>query len=96
MTSIAKDAMKNGADHHRSGKNLRITTNYIRERLEPPSKFDRGSFRTVESGEHRVVVACPKNQYKRGKCLVALQAQSILHPISEKRHLCKDGNCVRE
>lgn len=53
---------------------------YIRERLREPSKFVPGSFRTVESGSHRVIVGHLKGD--RNKEAVA---QSIFHPRHEGR-----------
>ena len=56
------------------------TARFIRERLREPSKFVPGSFRTVESGSHRVIVGHLKGD--RNKEAVA---QSIFHPRHEGR-----------
>lgn len=59
------------------------TKNWIRERVEDPKKFAKGSFRTISSGKHKIILACPKGKYSAGKCKESLVLQSILHPLSE-------------
>lgn len=55
------------------------TKNFIRKRIESPSKFDKNSFRTKEISKHtKIIVACPKGKFKRGKCAVGTRVQAIL------------------
>ena len=55
------------------------TKAYNRYRQMSPNKCDPKSFRTkkVALGK-KVVICCPKGEYKRDKCRVGTMAQSIL------------------
>jgi hypothetical protein len=58
---------------------------YCRERQESPSRFAKGSFRTITLGKgERGVVACPKGYYHRGRCSVGTHLQTILHPVGSR------------
>lgn len=58
---------------------------YCRERQLSPSGFAKGSFRTITLGRgEKGVVACPKGQYKHGKCGVGTRLQTILHPVGTR------------
>jgi len=59
-----------------------VTKNYVRRRQFPSSKCAKGSFRTIERGDTKIVVCCPKGSWdKRTKrCRVGTRAQSILKP----------------
>jgi len=57
-----------------------VTRNFIRERQFPPSRCDRRSFRTIKRGKVKIVICCPKGQWRRGRCKVGTRAQSILKP----------------
>lgn len=59
---------------------------FIRERLEPPGKFDRRSFRITKRGSKEIVIGCPKGHWdaRRKRCKVGTRAQSILHPMTKK------------
>lgn len=50
------------------------------KKLAPKSKFDRRSFRWKTSGKARVLVACPKGHWRRGRCTVGLRAYKLLTP----------------
>ena len=58
--------------------------NYIRERIKDPDYFDKRSFRTIRKGDHLIIVGCPKGKWKKGRCDVGMELQSILHPKNEK------------
>lgn len=58
-----------------------ITSDYIRSGHNTPSKFDSGSFRTIDIDVNRgikAIVGCPKGKYSGGKCSVGVQVQSYL------------------
>jgi hypothetical protein len=59
---------------------LDVTKNYRRARQFAPSKCARGSFRTITRGKIKLVICCPRGQWKRGRCRVGTKAQSILRP----------------
>lgn len=62
-------------------KKYHVTDKYVRERLEHPSKFAKGSFRTIPVKGRRdikIITACPKGKYARGRCRVGTHAQAIL------------------
>ena len=53
--------------------------------MEPKGKFDKRSFRTIDSGEKgdtKVVVGCPKGQWdnKRRRCKVGTRGHKLLTP----------------
>lgn len=64
---------------------LEKSTNFVRERIKPSSYFNKKSFRTIKSGNHRIVLGCPIGEYnsRSSKCNVAMETHSILHPIKE-------------
>ncbi len=63
---------------------------FCRERQFAPSNCAPGSTRTVKSGRARVITCCPRGHYRRGRCLVAIKAQSILRPKSHpKCNVCR-------
>lgn len=69
---------------------LEIKGCYIRERKASPSKFRKGSLRTVVAGKHRIIVGCPKGSGKfRGRCPTGTRVQSILHPLCERSRFAK-------
>jgi hypothetical protein len=75
--------MVHGIRYHK-GKRGR----YCRERLAEPELFHKKSFRTIKSGRHEVVIACPMSKkFSHGRCYGGTRAQAILHPLSEKK--CK-------
>jgi hypothetical protein len=58
---------------------------YCHERVEDPKKFDKRSFRTVQSGKHKIVIGCPKGSYdsKTKTCRIGTRIQKIEHPAGE-------------
>lgn len=56
---------------------------FSRTRIASPKEFDPRSFRTVSpgTGRHKMVVACPKGQFKGGKCKVGMEVQSVMKRI---------------
>jgi hypothetical protein len=52
---------------------------YYRERQRPPSIFEKGSFRTIVQGTHRIIIGHLKRD--------GIAVQTILHPLSEGRKL---------
>jgi hypothetical protein len=59
-----------------------VTRNYVRKRQFSPKKCAAGSFRTIERGDTKIVVCCPKGEWdkRRQRCRVGTRAQSILKP----------------
>ena len=58
-----------------------ITENFIRIRVEEPSKYDVNSFRTIVISEPqgiKAVIGCPKGGWKDKKCDVGTQVQTYL------------------
>jgi len=56
-----------------------VTKGYVRERLQDPERFDPESFRTKKISEKtKLVVACPKGKFKRGRCQDGMEAQAKL------------------
>lgn len=63
------------------GRKIDITNDFVRIRQESPRKFDPKSFRTIDPGRPggtQLVVACPKGEFKRGRCRVGLETQSVI------------------
>lgn len=61
---------------------LRGRGDYHHKRVRSPRLFDPGSFRIVDPGRSgctKLVVACPKGQYKKGRCRVGTQLQAMLY-----------------
>lgn len=58
---------------------------YCHERIVDPKKFDKRSFRVVQSGFHKITIGCPKGHYdsKRKICKIGTRIQKILHPEGE-------------
>lgn len=58
------------------------TARYAVKRVESPTHFAPGSFRTVRSGTSLVTVGCPKGQWDRTRrrCKVGTRAQRVLTP----------------
>lgn len=74
---------------HKAKYHLGKRGKYCRQRLEEPSEFHKKSLRTIKSGEHKVVVGCPKKKkFVGGRCAGGTRAQAILHPL-------KEGKCKR-
>ncbi len=74
---------------------FRDMKNFTSERLEPPSHFDKRSFRTiVQSDGTEIVIGCPKGKYdaKTGRCKVGTRAQAIRKPKREKKDNPRHGN----
>ena len=70
---------------------------FIHETLQAKEVCDPASFRTVKSGEHRIVVCCPKGEWDESlpegeQCRVGTVAQKILHPIWEKGEHAPEGS----
>jgi len=62
-------------------ENPRSRSRYTHIRVTSPTKFARKSFRTIDvgrPGHTKLVVACPKGQYVRGRCKVGMKKQAIL------------------
>ena len=53
------------------------TNHYVAQRIQDPRKFDPRSFRTVKRDGTLIIVACPAGEYKKGRCQVGMQTQSI-------------------
>lgn len=51
---------------------------FCHKRLVSKRQFDRRSFRTIKRGRRLIRVACPRGQWKNGRCRVGMQAQAIL------------------
>jgi len=62
---------------------------FIRERWESPSRFHPDSFRTIDQGDHRLLLGCVKGQWEVSTklCKVVQTPQSRLHPLSERTQL---------
>ena len=44
-----------------------------------PKKCDSHSFRVKKVGKNtKLIVCCPKNKFKKGRCVVGMKTQSIL------------------
>lgn len=55
------------------------TKNYIRCRQKNPSYFDKKSFRTKTlSNKTKIITGCKKRHFKKGKCNIGVEIQSIL------------------
>lgn len=57
------------------------TERYIRKRMRDPAEFDPRSFRIKDPGRRghtKLVIACPKGFYHRGRCTVGTHVQAIL------------------
>lgn len=60
------------------GKKLDVKPQEIRYRLIPPSKFAKDSFRRKEITEGvSIVVACPKGNFKKGRCKTGTKTQAL-------------------
>ena len=66
-------------------RGMETQQNYCAHTLQPADRFDPRSFRTIVQKKHRITVACPTGQFKKGRCQVALMPQKILHPKGETR-----------
>ena len=55
---------------------------YTHRRLQPPSKFDPRSFRTIPIGRRgrKAIVACREGDYRGGKCERGMETQAELIP----------------
>jgi len=61
-----------------------------RKRVVDPRKFDKRSFRAKKVSEKTTIIfACPIGKFKKGRCSVGMQTQSII----KKKN--KDGSCPR-
>lgn len=68
---------------HRTLDNPRSShSQYIHHRLQPPGRFDPRSFRTKPIGRRgrKIITACPRGYYQRGKCTTGTEAQAELIP----------------
>lgn len=72
---------------------IEYTAHYKRQRLEDPSHFARGSFRTKTlSPSRKLVVGCPSGHYRGGRCSVGMRGQSLLTRLNPVQyHSC--GSC---
>lgn len=64
---------------------IEITSKSIRVRLRAPKSCAKGSFRTIKRAGVRIVVCCPKDHWKHGRCRVGMKAQSKITPRKRKR-----------
>jgi hypothetical protein len=66
-----------------------MTTKFCAEHINDANKYNKKSFRTKISGEHRILLGCPKGKYdiKTKTCRVAMQVVKILHPEGESKCL---------
>ncbi len=65
-------------------------------RLEPPSRFDGRSFRSVNhDGEVVITIGCPQGKWddRRQKCTVSTQAQRIMYhkDVCSEHPRCREG-----
>lgn len=67
---------------------------FISERWAEPSQFHPDSFRTVEQGDHRLILACPKGQWKGNHCTADQVPQSRLHPRGEQADLMREAQAA--
>ena len=44
-----------------------------------PNGLAEESFRTIQVGSHRVILACPKSETDAGHCNVAAKIEAVLH-----------------
>jgi hypothetical protein len=55
---------------------------YVHEQICPKEMFDPKSFRRVRvGGVHQITTGCPKKQFKKGRCVVGLRQQNLLHSV---------------
>jgi len=82
---FAMSALKRAYGYTENPVRGKSRAQYCRERQESPSKFAKGSFRTITLGKGKKgVVACPKGYYHRGKCSKGTHLQTILHPVGSR------------
>lgn len=64
---------------------------YCRERLNPPSRCAKSSFRTKSLVRGRkLVICCPKGKWRARRCTVGTIAQSLLRPMTaDKCRVCR-------
>lgn len=91
MAKTSRQRAKKAARGHKAAlKKLGVGARgqFLHVRLQDPAKFDKRSFRTQETGEHRIVFACPKGEWsptarfrgRSGKCKTKVEAITMLHP----------------
>lgn len=58
---------------------------YVHFRLQSPNKFEKKSFRTTSrgTGGTKAITACPAGKFKKGRCSVGVQTQSVMVPKSK-------------
>jgi hypothetical protein len=62
-------------------RNKGSRSKYQHVRLAPKSKFDPRGFRVIDPGrpgKTKIVVGCPKGRFRKGRCEVGTQPQSML------------------
>lgn len=64
---------------------------FISERIADTDDFDQGSIRTIEKGEHRIRIGCPRGNWDGARCEVGTKAQSVLHPRAEESELISEA-----
>lgn len=65
---------------------------YIRERLVYPEACDPDSFRTkAQPNGHKLLLCCPRGQWRGSSCNRTQVAQSRLHPRSEQDMLLREA-----
>ena len=52
---------------------------YCRQRVLSPSRFARGSLRTIRRGKRTLIVGCPKGKFRQGRCSVGTRVQAVLY-----------------
>lgn len=62
-----------------------MSSKFCAEHINDASKYNKKSFRTKISGEHRVLLGCLKGKYdiKTKTCKVSMQVVKIMHPEGE-------------
>jgi len=51
-------------------------------RVASPSKFAKGSLRTITTkGGTKLIIGCPVGKYRKGRCTVGTRLQSKLIPV---------------
>lgn len=55
---------------------------FCRQRINPPGKFAKGSFRTISVSRSglKAVVACPRSSWSGRRCRTSMHVQSLLAP----------------
>lgn len=88
---IAGSSMASGLGDQAMLLDVSGTDEFIVERWADPSEFHADSFRTVPQGDHRLLLACPKDEWDGDHCRVDQVGIARFHPRSEQDALQKEA-----